>query len=285
MYEAKASGKDRFALFDQSMHEHAAERLSLEADLRRALSRNELRVYYQPIVALASSDVVEYEALVRWQHPERGLVSPGEFSPIAEDTGLIVPIGQWVLEQACLQAQQLSSAGGAPVISVNLSARQFQDPALLDTVRRALSAAQLNPRRLKLEITESTVMRDAESAIATLRELKGLGVQVAIDDFGTGYSSLGYLKQFPLDTLKIDRSFVSGLGQDPQDTAIVRSVLALAKTLGLTVTAEGIETDAQRELLLELECARGQGFLFARPLPAEDLESSTPPAESRLHAA
>ena len=276
MYQAKARGKDQLALFDQSMHAHATERFALEADLRRALAREELRVYYQPIVALKTGEVVEYEALVRWFHPERGLVSPVEFIPIAEDTGQIVPIGQWVLEQACRQARswQLGGLGHSRIkVSVNLSARQFQDPGLLAGVRQALSTAGLQPELLKLEITESTVMGDAQSAVKTLHELKALGVQLAIDDFGTGYSSLAYLKQFPLDTLKVDRSFVSGLGDDMQDTAIVRSVLQLAKTLGLTVTAEGIETDQQLALLADMECERGQGYLFARPLPAEDVTS------------
>jgi diguanylate cyclase (GGDEF)-like protein len=274
MYEAKAAGKDRFALFNESMHGHAAERLSLEADLRRALERDELRVFYQPIVSLRTGAIVEYEALVRWQHPERGLVAPVNFIPLAEETGLIVGIGEWVLREACRQAARWSAADArkqGPAISVNLSARQFEDPNLVQVVRSAVDAAQLDPRRLKLELTESTVMRDAEGAEGTLRELKALGVLLAIDDFGTGYSSLGYLKRFPLDTLKIDRSFVSGVGDDARDTAIVRSVLALAKTLGLTVTAEGIETLEQQARLVELECDQGQGYLFARPQPAEAL--------------
>jgi diguanylate cyclase (GGDEF)-like protein len=288
MYQAKAAGKDRYATFDQSMHDDASRRLALEADLRRALERDEMRVYYQPIVSLRDRAVVEYEALVRWQHPERGLVSPSEFIPVAEDNGLIVQIGGWVLEQACRQANCWKSDARrrlAPVVSVNLSARQFQDPGLLEVVRGALATSRLDPNRLKLEITESTVMRDAEAAAATLRELKSLGVQLAIDDFGTGYSSLGYLKRFPLDTLKIDRSFVSGLGHDAQDTAIVRSVLALAKSLGLTVTAEGIETTTQHAQLAQMECDRGQGYLFARPLPPEALEELRVEDAARLQAA
>jgi EAL domain-containing protein (putative c-di-GMP-specific phosphodiesterase class I) len=275
LYQAKAEGKDRYAVFKQVLHHHAAERLTLEADLRRALERDELRVYYQPIVSLHDGRAVEYEALVRWAHPERGLVAPLEFIPIAEQNGLIVPIGQRVLELACRQARDWhdNSPDSAPVlISVNLSARQFQHPGLLDDIRRAVASAGIDPHCLKLEITESTVMQDAEAAVATLHALKSLGIQVAIDDFGTGYSSLGYLRQFPIDTLKIDRSFVSGLGQDTQDTAIVRSIVALARSLGLSVTAEGVETVAQRLQLEHLGCEKGQGFLFARPLPAEELD-------------
>jgi diguanylate cyclase (GGDEF)-like protein len=276
MYQAKADGKDRHAVFDQVLQDRAAERLTMEADLRRALERGEIQVYYQPIVSLRDGQPVEYEALARWLHPERGLVSPAEFIPIAEQNGLIVPIGQCILEQACRQArawQQLNPSAPDIVVSVNLSARQFQHPALLDDIRRAIDVAGLSPRCLKLEITESTVMQDAESAVATLHALKALGIKVAIDDFGTGYSSLGYLKQFPIDTLKIDRSFVNGLGQDAQDTAIVRSILALARSLGLSVTAEGIETVAQLEQLEHMGCDRGQGYLFSRPLPVDKLDS------------
>jgi diguanylate cyclase (GGDEF)-like protein len=276
MYHAKAEGKDRSAVFDATMLEQAAERLTLEADLRRAVDRGELLVHYQPIVSMKDRAVVEVEALVRWQHPERGLVSPAEFIPVAEATGLIVPIGQQVLEQACRQAaawQTRYPTEPKLVVSVNLSARQFQHPDLLDDIRRAVGAAGLDPHCLKLEITESTVMQDAEAAVATMNELKSLGIQLAIDDFGTGYSSLGYLKRFPIDTLKIDRSFVSGLGQDAQDTAIVRSVLALARSLGLSVTAEGIETTGQEVQLAALDCDRGQGYLFARPLAATDVDA------------
>jgi diguanylate cyclase (GGDEF)-like protein len=276
MYHAKTEGKDRSAVFDETMHELAAERLTLEADLRRAVDRGELRVHYQPIVSLRDRGLVEVEALVRWHHPERGLVSPAEFIPVAEATGLIVPIGQQVLEQACRQVvawQACYPTEPKLVVSVNLSARQFQHPDLLGDIRRAVGTAGLDPRCLKLEITETTVMQNAEAAVATMNELKTLGIQLAIDDFGTGYSSLGYLKRFPIDTLKIDRSFVSGLGQDAQDTAIVRSVLALARSLGLSVTAEGIETTGQEKQLAQLDCDRGQGYLFARPLPASELDA------------
>jgi len=194
------------------------------------------------------------------------------FIPVAEETGLIIALGQWVLEEACRQAAAWRAELGAcaPIMGVNLSARQFQQPGLLTDIRRALRAARLDPSALKLEITESVLMADAQSTVETLQSLKALGIGLAIDDFGTGYSSLAYLKLFPVDTLKVDRSFVDGLGEDPQDTAIVHSVVALAKALGL-VTGEGIETEKQRQLLRDLGCERGQGYLFARPCPAADL--------------
>ncbi len=211
---------------------------------------------------------------MRWNHPERGLVPPDMFIPVAEETGLIIALGQWVLEQACRQVAvwRVELGDRAPIMGVNLSARQFQQPELLTAIGRALRAARLDPSALKLEITESVLMADAQSTVETLQSLKALGIGLAIDDFGTGYSSLAYLKLFPVDTLKVDRSFVDGLGEDAQDTAIVHSVVALAKALGLSVTGEGIETDKQRQLLRDLGCERGQGYLFARPCPAADLE-------------
>jgi diguanylate cyclase (GGDEF)-like protein/PAS domain S-box-containing protein len=274
MYQAKASGKGRHAMFDLGMNRRALERMELETDLRHALERGQLRVYYQPIVCLATGRTEEVEALVRWEHPQRGLVMPLEFIPIAEETGLIVPIGQWVLEEACRQTSTWQA--GVPeahsmVVSVNLSARQFKHPQLAADIALAVRTTGLDPCRLKLEITESVVMDNAETAVATLHGLKALGIQLAIDDFGTGYSSLSALKRFPVDTLKIDRSFVDGIGQDAQDTAIVRSVVSLAKILGLRVTAEGIETAAQAAKLTALGCEQGQGYLFARPMPAERL--------------
>jgi diguanylate cyclase (GGDEF)-like protein len=275
LYRAKADGRARQALFDPRMEAEAVERMELETALRAALERDELRLHYQPIVALGSNDkVVGWEALVRWHHPTRGLVSPAIFIPVAEETGLIVAIGSWVLDRACRQvrAWQEMSGDESLTISVNVAARQFEDPALIGTVQRTLRRSGLPPRCLKLEITESAIMADAEGAVTTLRALKALGVQVAIDDFGTGYSSLAYLKQFPVDILKIDRSFVDGLGRDPHDTAIVRSVVALAKTLELRLTAEGIETPHQRAQLAMMECEFGQGYLFGRPLTPEAVE-------------
>jgi EAL domain-containing protein (putative c-di-GMP-specific phosphodiesterase class I) len=256
------------------MELEALERLELETDLRGALERNELRLAYQPIVSLADGHIVEVEALARWQHPTRGQVSPAQFIPIAEESGLIEPLGIWALEEACRQAvrwQQVLDLEQPLVMSVNLSGRQFQDPNLVDQIRRILDETGLEPRALKLEVTESVLMWDLQSTIARMRALTDLGIRLAIDDFGTGYSSLSHLKQFPVDTLKIDRSFVEGLGTDPQALAIVRSITALADALDLSVTAEGVETTAQRAQLRELGCDRGQGYLFAKPVAAAEL--------------
>jgi EAL domain-containing protein (putative c-di-GMP-specific phosphodiesterase class I) len=275
MYRAKANGKAGFQVFDPSMTITALERLELETELRHALDRGQLRVVYQPIMSLGSGRVSELEALLRWDHPTRGVISPSQFIPLAEETGLIVPIGQWVLESACQRAHAWHEAfpDDAPVaISVNLSARQFMQTDLVEEVARALWQTRLEPSALKLEITESVLMRDIDGTVEKLWALKALGIQLAIDDFGTGYSSLSYLKRFPVDTLKIDRSFVSGLGQDSNDTAIVRSVVALAKSLNLAVTGEGIETPEQLGQLQALGCDRGQGYLFAMPLDVVEVD-------------
>ena len=282
LYRAKADGKGGYALFDPSLETRVLERMEIENDLRTALERGELRLVYQPILTLADGRVAEVEALIRWHHPRRGVVAPGVFIPLAEETGLIVPIGQWVLEEACRQLRiwHAEFPQTPPlVLSVNLSARQFQHTDLVADVDRTLRQAGIDPRYLKLEITESVVMHDVESAIATCHRLKELDLLLAIDDFGTGYSSLGQLKRFPFDTLKVDRSFVDGLGRDEQDTAIVQSVVSLAKTLGLSLTAEGIETPVQEAFLRSLGCERGQGYLFARPAAPEVIASML--AESR----
>jgi diguanylate cyclase (GGDEF)-like protein/PAS domain S-box-containing protein len=276
MYRAKANGKGCSAIFDQSMNTAALERLEIEADLRHAVERHELRVVYQPIVSLTSGRVTEVEALLRWDHPRHGLLSPDRFIPIAEETGMIVEIGQWVLEESFQHAaswQATCPPGSAPIMSVNLSARQFQHPSLVEDIARVLFLTRLNPETIKLEVTESAVMTDPFEATKTLLELKSLGIQIAIDDFGTGYSSLNYLKQFPVDTLKIDRSFVDGLGKNANDAAIVKSIIALARSLGLTVTAEGIETSEQLEQLRGLQCDRGQGYHFAHPLDPDQVEA------------
>jgi diguanylate cyclase (GGDEF)-like protein/PAS domain S-box-containing protein len=276
LYRAKADGRARFAMFDPSMEVDAVERLEVETDLQRALERDEFCVDYQPIVDLKSGNMTGVEALVRWERPGHGRVAPPAFIPVAEETGLVVAIGQRVLEQACWQArkwQERFPSRPPLTVAVNLSARQFQHASLVEDIERLLRECRLLPRTLKLEITESAVMQDAEAAELTLRRLKNLGIQLAIDDFGTGYSSLSYLKRFPVDTLKIDRSFVDGIGSDAQDTAIVQSVVALAKTLNLDVTAEGIETEEQRLHLRSLGCDRGQGYLFARPLAEWEIEA------------
>jgi diguanylate cyclase (GGDEF)-like protein/PAS domain S-box-containing protein len=271
MYRAKSGGRGRHVVFDPSMHIDVLARLELENDLRLAIKRGELRVYYQPIMVLEAGRVGEVEALVRWQHPTRGLMSPVDFISIAEETGLIVPLGQWVLGEACRQvaAWQAEYVNDPPLtVSVNLSPRQFQQPNLLDEVKRALRESGLPPTSLKLEITEGVIMRDVEATITTLWQLKDLGVQCAIDDFGTGYSSLAYLKRLPLDVLKIDQSFVTGIGHDQEDTAIVRAIISMAKSLNLSITAEGVETAEQSALLKAWACDRGQGYYFAQPLAA-----------------
>jgi EAL domain-containing protein (putative c-di-GMP-specific phosphodiesterase class I) len=271
MYRAKSEGKARYAVFDRGMNAEAMQRLELESDLRRGIERGELRLVYQPIMALDTMRISRIEALVRWERPGQGAVSPAAFIPLAEETGLLVPIGQWVLAEACRQArdwQQQFPAESPVLMSVNLSPRQFQHPSLVRDIARTLVETGLEPRYLQLEITENTVMQDAESARATLHELRALGIKLAIDDFGTGYSSLSYLKRFPFDSLKIDRSFISGLGEAIQDTAIVRGVIALAKSLNLSVTGEG-ETVEQLEQLRALGCDEGQGYYLDRPLSAD----------------
>ncbi len=272
MYHAKAKGKARHEVFDGSMGAPALDRMDLEMDLRSAISRHEFRLHYQPILRLDTGKIAEVEALIRWQHDKRGLLQPDDFIGLTEETGLIVPIGQWVLAEACKQARtwQTEYPSSPPlVMSVNLSAKQFQHPQLVEEITQALRETGLAPSCLKLEITESTVMHDAPATLAKLRELKELGVRLAIDDFGTGYSSLGYLKRFPVDTLKIDRSFVKGLSRESGDSAIVRAVVTVAKSLNMDVTAEGVETEGQLTELKVLGCDQGQGFLFARPVSAE----------------
>jgi diguanylate cyclase (GGDEF)-like protein/PAS domain S-box-containing protein len=269
MYRAKSDGKGRYVAFHSSMHVDTLARLELENDLRRAVTNGELRVHYQPIVTVASAHVTEMEALVRWQHPTRGLLAPASFISVAEQTGLIVPLGKWVLEEACRQmavwhAEVLTIPPMS--LSVNLSPKEFLSSNLVEEVARILRATGLPPGCLKLEITEGVVMRDVESTITTLWRLKELGVQIAIDDFGTGYSSLGYLKRLPVDVLKIDQSFVSGLGHNPEDAAIVRAIIAMAKSLGLAVTSEGVETEEQANLLKAWGCDRVQGYYYGKPL-------------------
>ncbi len=288
MYRAKGDGRAHYVVFHPSMHADALARLELENDLRNALARGELRVHYQPIVMMASGRFSEVEALVRWMHPTRGLIAPGEFIPIAEETGLIVPLGLWVLEEACRQVatwHMQRPSEPALTLSVNLSPRQFQQQSLVADVARALRDAGLAAGCLKLEITEGVIMRDAEATIRTLWELKDLGIKLAIDDFGTGYSSLSYLKRLPIDVLKIDRSFVSGIGQHQGDTAIVHAIMALAKSLNLKVTGEGIETAEQAALLGEWGCDQGQGYLYSKPLDSQQAGVLLGTAEAGLQPA
>lgn len=272
LHQAKAAGKARAVVFDASQ---AMERLDLEKELRRAVESGELRVYHQPEIDLSSGKIVGLEALVRWQHPRRGLMAPSDFIGLAEQTGLIVPLGQWVLRDACRQTQSWKERyfDGQPMtISVNLSARQIAHPDIVAQVDAILEETALDASCLRLEITESVLLDEGPSTETTLRELKALGIQLAIDDFGTGYSSLSYLRRFPVDVLKIDRSFVMALDGDEGTGAIVRAITSLARALGMEVTAEGIETAEQLAQARAIGCGRGQGFYFSPPLPSDAMD-------------
>jgi EAL domain-containing protein (putative c-di-GMP-specific phosphodiesterase class I) len=258
------------------MHADVLERLELEADLRRALTEPdlELRVVYQPIVALERERPVGYEALVRWAHPTRGVMTPGQFIPLAEATGLVVPLGRWVLRTACNHAAQWPQRDGdAPYVSVNVSGRQLDDADLVADVATILAEAELAPSRLLLEITESTLMQRADTTLRTLQQLKALGLQLAIDDFGTGYSSLAYLQRFPVDVLKIDKAFIDGVERGGSDAALARAIVGLAATLGLRCIAEGIERPEQVAELRAAGCDYGQGLLFAGTLGAHEISA------------
>lgn len=271
LYAVKHRGGNGFQCYAPEMNARALYRLELGNDLRRALERNELALRYQPQVDIVSGRVVGAEALVRWQHADRGAIPPGEFVPLAEENGLIVPIGEWVLRMACAQAVAWRRQGlPAHTMAVNLSARQFQSRDLLSIVENVLAETGFSPSDLELEVTESVAMRDVEFTIATLGKLKEIGVRLAIDDFGTGYSSLNYLKQFPIDKLKVDQSFVRNLTTDPSDMAIVKAIIALAHSLQLRVIAEGVETEAQLRLLHGYGCHEVQGYLISQPLVPED---------------
>jgi diguanylate cyclase (GGDEF)-like protein/PAS domain S-box-containing protein len=271
MYRAKEQGRDNFQLYTQTMNERAVERLQLESSLRKALAHGELLLHYQPLLDLSTGRVHGVEALLRWEHPETGLVYPGDFMHLAEITSLILPIGVWTLRTACAQTKKWQEEGHPHLsVAVNLSARQFSQPEIVEHVKRALRETGLSARSLDLEITESHAMANAEATIHTLRELKALGVRISIDDFGIGYSSLSYLKRLPIDTLKIDQSFVRDITSDPDDAAIATAIIALAHTLKLRVVAEGVETQQQLEFLSTRQCDRMQGFLFSRPLAAAD---------------
>ena len=278
MYRAKDGGKARHEVFDEVMYARAVSLLNLENDLRHAIERQEFQVYYQPIVTIKTGKVCGFEALVRWQHPTRGLISPMEFIPLAEETGLIVPLGQWVLEEACRQMREWqgqSFANRTLAVSVNLSGRQLSRGDLCRQVRSILERTGLDPRSLKLEITESVVMENAELAITMLKQLHELGIQLSIDDFGTGYSSLSYLHRFPVNNLKIDRSFIGRMGLGDENLEIVRTIIMLARNLGMEVIAEGIETEEQLAQLRALSCGFGQGYLFSAPLDAESAAGLT----------
>jgi diguanylate cyclase (GGDEF)-like protein len=274
MYRAKRRGGSSVETFGESMRIEMLDRMATEHSLHRALERSELMLHYQPVVEIDGVTTVGVEALIRWQHPDQGLVAPYRFIPVAEESGLIIPIGAWVLEQACHQLRDWNHGGRTGPqgsVEVNLSARQIDDPRIVATVEEILSRTGLPAGNLTLEITESALMEDAASALDVLRALKGIGVLLAIDDFGTGYSSLSYLQRFPLDFLKVDRSFVEALGEGTGGEEIVGAVINLAHSLGLKVVAEGVETTGQLEILRALRCDLAQGFLFSRPLPASEI--------------
>lgn len=273
MYHAKAEGRQCVRFFTEKVERASTQVLQLENELHAAVSRGELVLHYQPRVELSRRGFVAVEALVRWQHPRRGMIGPAEFIPLAEETGLIHPIGEWVLREACRQQRQWRERGFVPgSIAVNLSAQQFRTPELAGTVRRIIEDAGVDPRTIEIEITESTLMHDGGHALSTLQALAALGVRISIDDFGTGYSSLSYLRRFPVHLLKIDRSFVRDLPASADDATIVRAISGLAASLGLRVVAEGVETEDQLHFLQGIGCDEGQGFLFAPPMPAAELE-------------
>jgi EAL domain-containing protein (putative c-di-GMP-specific phosphodiesterase class I) len=272
MYRAKETGRNSYQYYLPSMNVHTLERLELESDLRHALERGEFFLHYQPKVEIASGLITGVEALLRWKHPVRGLVPPLDFIPLAEETGLIVPIGEWVLATACARTKSWQGRGLPKLsVAVNLSARQFADTMLLAKLTRIIHASGLDPSLLELEITESVVMSNGESAVSVLGKLKSIGVQIAIDDFGTGYSSLAYLKRFPIDILKVDRSFIRDIPADSGDMKITRAIIAMAHGLRLKVVAEGVETAEQMEFLGSQSCDAVQGYFLYRPLQEEEL--------------
>ncbi|HEV2973913.1 MAG TPA: EAL domain-containing protein [Solirubrobacteraceae bacterium] len=283
LYGAKESGRNRYVLFESSMQSTSRDRLTLEMDMAAALERRELFLLYQPTFDLRTENVTGVEALIRWRHPTRGIIPPLEFIPIAEESGLIIPIGRWVLQQACRQASIWHGQGHKIGMSVNVAARQLDDDELIEDVHDALQSSGLEPAALTLEITETTLMRDAEATAKRLVSLKQLGVRIAIDDFGTGYSSLAYLRQFPADALKIDRAFIDGIATSQAAVALINTLVQLGKTLNIETLAEGIEDQAQLETLQRERCDQGQGFLFSRPLDVDAVERFLDAAQPAAH--
>jgi diguanylate cyclase (GGDEF)-like protein len=275
MYMAKEAGKGRYQVFEPAMHDTALRRLELKADLQRAVDNGEFVLHYQPVIELATGRIEGLEALVRWQHPTRELIAPLDFIPLAEETGLIVPLGRWVLQEACMQARRLQElyVMDPPLqMAVNLSARQLQRPEIVGEIAETLMQTRLDPSSLVLEITESVMMQDMDLSIQRLAELKELGVQLAVDDFGTGYSSLNYIRRFPVDILKVDKSFVDGVNEGGEESALTAAIIELAGILRLRPVAEGIERADQLEKLLALQCDLGQGYYFAKPLPLQSVD-------------
>jgi predicted signal transduction protein with EAL and GGDEF domain len=271
MYHAKDIGRDNCQFYSSSLTEQAMQRMELETSLRQALERSEFSLVYQPQFDAAATRVNSVEALIRWKHPTRGAIAPLDFIPLAEENGLIVPIGEWVLRTACTEAAHWQRAGHPLRVAVNLSPMQFRDPGLVKTVLDVLQHTGLPPDMLELEVTESAVMEEGGTTLATLESLRKAGVRVALDDFGTGYSSMSYLKRMPLNNLKIDRTFIKGLPDGVEDRAIVRAILSMARSLAFSVTAEGVETAEQARLLQDMSCDTLQGYYFGRPVPAADL--------------
>jgi predicted signal transduction protein with EAL and GGDEF domain len=274
MYEAKQHGRNRYEFFRSDMRVRLATRLALEGDLRYALGRNEFVLHYQPKIDLKTGLITGMEALIRWQHPERGMLLPAAFVPIAEECGLIMPIGQWVLLEACRQSRAWSDSGfGVMPVAVNVSAVEFQGKDFLSGVRAVLIATGMEPQNLELELTESVLMQNAESAVVTLLALKTMGVRLAIDDFGTGYSSFTYLRRFPVDTLKVDQSFVQEITADPEGKTMVDAMINIGKSLNHRVIAEGVETRSQLDFLQRHGCGEGQGYYFSHPVVADQAGS------------
>jgi EAL domain-containing protein (putative c-di-GMP-specific phosphodiesterase class I) len=274
MYRAKLAGRNTHSFYSGNMQVEALKRLSLENELRQAIDDGQFELYFQPKVDIASWSVVGAEALLRWHHESRGWISPGEFIPVAEDSGLILPLGKWVLEQACRQVALWQKAGLDSIsMAVNISSQQMHANDLVQVVERALADSGVAPGLLEFEITESFLMQDTKATVNQLKALRDIGIRISIDDFGTGYSSLSYLKRFPIDTLKIDRSFVSDLHEDSDDAAICAAILAMSRKLGLAVVAEGVELQEQLEFLKQHACEQIQGYLFSKPLPADAFEA------------
>ena len=268
LYDAKADGRGTFRFFEPEMNTRMKVRRELEMDLRRALASEQFQLYYQPLVVLQTNDVNAFEALLRWNHPTRGLVSPADFIPIAEETGLIIPLGEWVLKAACAEAVDWPDH---IKVAVNLSPAQLNNRNLVSMVKAALDESGMSPHKLQLEITESVLLQNTFTTLATLHELRKMGVQIALDDFGTGYSSLSYLRSFPFDKIKIDRSFIQDLSNGAEPLAIVNAVTGLAKCLNMTSTAEGVETREQMETLQAIGCTEMQGYLFSKARPANEI--------------
>lgn len=273
MYQVKYKGRNGVFFYDDELRKQSKHRVQLEGELYKALKNDEMTLFYQPKINAITQETEGFEALIRWIHPDKGMVSPADFIPVAEESGLIIPMGKWVIQTACKQHQAWRKAGARPItMSVNLSCHQFADQQLLESVEQVLAETGMEPEQLEFEITESSLMQDAETAMKVLNELKAMGLKLSVDDFGTGYSSMAYLKHFPLDIIKIDRSFVMDIPQDKQDMTITTAIISLAKALGLGVVAEGVETKEQLAFLCESDCDQIQGYLFSPPVPAEKAE-------------